>query len=94
MARGHRRYFQRKDNSHGPLMRINETHKDMGIWQERNDITPSEFNGYVNSVEANGISSQGNELALKPLQEDAPKFKELTISAIPTPQAVYRVTAM
>ncbi|SUT91198.1 filamentous hemagglutinin outer membrane protein [Actinobacillus lignieresii] len=83
---GHRRYFQRKDNSHGPLMRINETHKDMGIWQERNDITPSEFNGYVNSVEANGISSQGNELALKPLQEDAPKFKELTISAIPTSQ--------
>ncbi|OQS58710.1 filamentous hemagglutinin [Actinobacillus suis] len=83
---GHRRYFQRKDNSHGPLMRINETHKDMGIWQERNDITPSEFNGYVNSVDANGISSQGNELALKPLQEDAPKFKELTISAIPTSQ--------
>lgn len=83
---GHRRYFQRKDNSHGLLMRINETHKDMGIWQERSDIAPSEFNGYVNSLDANGISSQGNELALKPLQEDAPKFKELTISAIPTSQ--------
>ncbi|HDL5744955.1 TPA: hemagglutinin repeat-containing protein, partial [Mannheimia haemolytica] len=83
---GTRRRHSRYDENDGPLARLKEVHKDMNIFVELENTSPTAYTDYVDAKAANAVKPEGNQVERGNLP-DAPNPPTMAIERIPSPNA-------
>ncbi|HGO5856895.1 TPA: filamentous hemagglutinin N-terminal domain-containing protein, partial [Mannheimia haemolytica] len=83
---GTKNRHSRYDENDGPLARLKEVHKDMNIFVELENTSPTAYTDYVDAKAANAVKPEGNQVERGNLP-DAPNPPTMAIERIPSPNA-------